>query len=108
MRKLITLTISKKNIFCYDVCNKNEIDDEITGRKESDVYRKFKLFIFIFFLINKHNQKITSIWKTKDDNKVFIKTNISVVSFERPLTLMEGDDRHISFHENLVVIFRFP
>ena len=49
MRKLITLTITKKNIFCYDVCNKNEIDDEITGRKESDVYRKFKLFIFIFF-----------------------------------------------------------
>ena len=73
MRKLITLTILKKNIFCYDVCNKNEIDDEITGRKESDVYRKFKLFIFIFFLINKHNQKITSIMENQRWQQSFYK-----------------------------------
>ena len=43
--------------------------------------------------------------KTKDDNKVFIKTNISVFTFQRSL---EGEGRNISFYENFFVIFGFP
>ena len=36
-------TFEEKPVLLW--CNKNEINDEIIGRKEIDIYRKFKFFI---------------------------------------------------------------
>ena len=41
-------TFEEKSVLFWR--NKNEINDEITGKKEIEIYRKFKFFSFLFFI----------------------------------------------------------